>query len=89
MNSLRILSNLLVAGLALALPEASLAQFPGAGPEKPPPGPPADPTKLIQKIDATHYKLGSMEFDQKTREVRIPCKVNMREGLLEYVLVHG
>jgi hypothetical protein len=73
----------------LARPGTAPAQFPGDGPAKPAEGgPPADPTKAIQKIDGTRYKLGTMEFDQKTREVRIPCKVNMREGLLEYVLVH-
>jgi hypothetical protein len=77
--------SLIAAGLALALPVNAPAQFPG-GEAKP--GPPADPTKAIQKIDGTRYKLGTMEFDQKTREIRIPVKVNMREGLLEYVLVH-
>ena len=50
--------------------------------------PPADPTKAIQKIDGTRFRLGAMEFDQKTREISIPCTVNMREGLLEYILVH-
>ncbi len=85
---LRLLS-LLGAGLVLASPRAVLAQFPGSGPPKPAEaGPPADPTKAIQKIEGTRYKLGTMEFDQKTREIRVPCKVNMREGLLEYVLVH-
>jgi hypothetical protein len=66
---------------------------PGAPPlpgPPPKPGPPADPRGAIQKLDATRFKLGELEFDQSTREVRIPCKVNMRdEGLLEYVLVHS
>ncbi|HEX2749368.1 MAG TPA: YdjY domain-containing protein [Verrucomicrobiales bacterium] len=85
MKSFRALC-LLAAGMVLSLPAAAPAQFPGDSSAKP--GPPEDPTKAIQKIDGTRFKLGTMEFDQKTREVRIPCKVNMREGLLEYVLVH-
>lgn len=53
------------------------------------PTPPTpDPRKAIQKISGTRYKLGVIEFDQKSREIAIPCKVNMREGLLEYALVH-
>ena len=64
-------------------------EFPDDKPAaKPADGPPADPTKAIEKIDGTRYRLGVMEFDQKTREIRIPAEVNMREGLLEYVLVH-
>jgi hypothetical protein len=57
-------------------------------PASPASGPPADPTKAIQTVDGTRFKLGILEFDRKTREIFIPAKVNMREGLLEYVLVH-
>lgn len=64
---------------------------PGGAPKPkpaPPSGPPGDPTKAIQKISGSRFKLGKLEFDQKTREIFIPGEVNMREGLLEYVLVH-
>lgn len=62
---------------------------PPAAPGPPPPtGPPPDPTKAIQKVDGNRFRLGSMEFDQKKREIRFPGKVNMQEGLLEYVIVH-
>lgn len=45
----------------------------------------------IEKIDATHYRVGKIHFDQKTREIRLPAKVNMSGGLLEFLLVqpHG
>ena len=75
--------------MALALPTGVFGQFPDTPPAAPAPsGPPADPTKAIEKLGGTRYKLGLLEFDQKTREIRIPAKVNLREGPLEYVLVH-
>jgi hypothetical protein len=50
---------------------------------------PAEPVKpSVRKIDETRYQIGEVVFDQKTREIRFPCKVNMTEGLLEYVIVH-
>lgn len=79
----------------LLLPVLSLrAQFPGidvtdSGAKKEEEkAPPKDPKEMIKKIEGTRFQLGVMEFDQKTRELRIPCKLNMREGLMEYVLVH-
>jgi hypothetical protein len=35
------------------------------------------------------YRYGSIEFNGKTREIRVPAQVNMREGIIEYALVHG
>lgn len=77
--------------MALALPAGVAAQeFPDSKPAPKPAenSPPVDPTKAIKKLDGTRYKLGLLEFDQKSREIRIPAKVNLREGPLEYVLVH-
>lgn len=51
-----------------------------------------EPVKpAIERIDATHYRVGAVTFDQKTREIRFPAAVNMTEGLLEYAIVrsHG
>lgn len=45
-------------------------------------------TPSVKKLDATHYQVGDVVFDQKTREIRFPTKVNMTEGLLEYLIVH-
>jgi len=70
------------AAAAQDFPDSKPAAAPGAAASL------ADSTKAIQKIEGTRYKLGALEFDQKSREVSIPAKVNLREGLLEYVLVH-
>lgn len=43
----------------------------------------------VAKIGESRYRLGLVEFDAKTREVRLPVVVNMREGgPIEYLLVH-
>ena len=35
------------------------------------------------------YRYGDIEFNGKTREIRVPTQVNMREGIIEYAVVHG
>lgn len=48
-----------------------------------------EPTKPeIEKIDGDRYRLGKITLDKKTREIRFPAKVNMIEGLLEFLVVH-
>jgi len=43
----------------------------------------------VTKIGETTYRLGEITFDAKTREVRIPAAMNLREGgPTEYLLVH-
>jgi hypothetical protein len=42
----------------------------------------------VKKLDATRYQIGEVIFDQKSREIRFPTKVNMTEGLLEFLVVH-
>jgi hypothetical protein len=42
----------------------------------------------VEKLDETHYRIGQVTFDQKTREISFPAKVNMSEGLLEFLVVH-
>ncbi|MFZ9941024.1 MAG: YdjY domain-containing protein [Luteolibacter sp.] len=42
----------------------------------------------VEKIDENRYRVGKIEFDPKTREIRIPAKVNMAQGLLEFLIVH-
>ncbi|RYD39074.1 MAG: hypothetical protein EOP85_16590 [Verrucomicrobiaceae bacterium] len=77
----------------------AVAQFPG--PVEPdgtaPPVPeeeaqeekPAEPAKpSVKKLDENRYQVGQVIFDRKKREVRFPAKVNMTEGLLEFLLVH-
>jgi len=48
--------------------------------------PPVKPT--VEKIDATHFKIGKVTFDQKSREIRFPAKINIVTGQLEFLVVH-
>ena len=57
--------------------------------QDPAPAQPTAPVKpSVEKLDETRYQIGQIIFDQKTREIRFPAKVNMVEGLLEFLLVH-
>ncbi len=40
------------------------------------------------KLPDGRMKFGDIEFDPKNRQVRIPCSVNMNDGLLEFAVVH-
>ncbi len=44
---------------------------------------------VIEKIDASRFRIGGVTFDRKTREIRFPSTVNMTEGLLEFIVVHA
>ncbi|MBC8126004.1 MAG: hypothetical protein H8M99_02500 [Gloeobacteraceae cyanobacterium ES-bin-144] len=49
---------------------------------------PATPVKpSVEKIGETTFRIGKVTFDQKSRQIRFPTKVNMTEGLLEYLVV--
>jgi len=51
----------------------------------------ADPVaaaKRIKTLGNNEYELGGITFNSATREVRVPCTVNMSNGALEYALVH-
>ncbi|BCU75497.1 YdjY domain-containing protein [Luteolibacter sp. LG18] len=74
--------------VAFILPVVAVAQEPA--PEKAPVTE-ADGDKdkpAIEKLDGTRLRLGEITFDSKTREIRFPARVNMTEGLLEYLIVH-
>lgn len=42
----------------------------------------------VVKLDNGLMKIGEVTFDPKLRQLRVPCTVNMVEGLLEYAVVH-
>ena len=72
---------------------ASLALAQDRSPVEPPPSPATDPgaeadKPTVNKLDETRCQIGGVIFDQKTREIRFPTKVNMTEGQLEYLIVH-
>jgi hypothetical protein len=45
-------------------------------------------TPSVRKIDGTRFQIGEVVFDQKSREIRFPARINMVEGLLEFLIVH-
>lgn len=47
---------------------------------------PAQPS--ITRLPDGRMQIGDITFDPKTRQIRIPCTVNMTEGLLEFAVVH-
>ncbi len=48
---------------------------------------PAAAAKRIKTISKDEFELGGITFNSATREVGVPCKVNMQNGLVEYALV--
>lgn len=65
----------------------------GVAPDKPKPGQaekPAEPAKApsVTKLENGMMKVGEVTFDPKTRQIFVPCTVNMNEGMLEYAIVH-
>lgn len=42
----------------------------------------------IEKLDENRFRIGDVTLDKKTREIRFPALVNMREGFLEFLIVH-
>jgi hypothetical protein len=41
----------------------------------------------VEKVGENHYRIGEIELDAVTREIRFPAVVNQEDGALEYVLV--
>lgn len=61
-------------------------------PVKPEPPPVEDaavqPVKpSVTKLGETHYQIGGVVLDLKNREIRFSAKVNMAEGLIEYMII--
>jgi hypothetical protein len=42
----------------------------------------------ITRLENGSMQIGEIIFDPKTRQIRVPCSINMTEGLLEFALVH-
>lgn len=76
--------------IILACVSVSLAQE--VTPVKPeqPPTKDATPEPVkpsVTKLDETRYQIGGVVLDRKNREIRFPTKVNMAEGLIEYIII--
>jgi hypothetical protein len=82
----RIAILVLIAGLPLASAQDRAPVEPNSLPA---PDQAMEPVKpVIEKIDDTRYRIGQITVDKKSREIRFPTKINMVEGLLEYLIVH-
>ncbi len=42
----------------------------------------------VKDLGNGKFKVGLVEFEQKSRELSFPAEVNMKEGALEYAIVH-
>ncbi len=84
-------------GLLLILPLWTTLPLAAEGPDRAP----VEPTTLpapdqavaptepaLEKLDDGRMRLGKIEFNPKTREIRFPARINQTEGLLEFLLVH-
>lgn len=65
------------------------ARAAGAVPFQPsnPLPPPANPP--IKQIEPGVFQLGQVRLDKNTRIIQFPGTINMTQGLIEYVVVHG
>lgn len=75
---------------ATALSLSAQEQTPPAADSEPKKAAPAAPQAKpeIKRLGAHEFGLGDIRFNDETREISFPGKLNMVEGLLEYVLVH-
>jgi hypothetical protein len=55
----------------------------------PAPDQPVEAVKpVIEKIDEHRYRIGDITIDPRSREISFPARVNMSDGLLEFLIVH-
>jgi len=92
-----LLPSTLLLWSAAVLLAADKLPVTGSAPEKPPAartadsaktGPPAGEKPAIKHLGGPRYELNGISFNEDTRSISFPAKVNMTEGLLEYALVH-
>jgi hypothetical protein len=67
---------------------AQEAQPPSLPPPAPDPSVPVVKPSVI-KLDETRFQIGQVIIDRKTREIRIPAKTEVVNGLIEYPVVYG
>lgn len=49
---------------------------------------PSEPS-AVKRLSPDQYQIGLVRLDAKAREIELPATLNMREGQLEYLLVHS
>ncbi len=73
---------------ALILGLSASGQTPAPAPEEKPTADPSAAAKRIKDLGNNEFELGGVKFNSRTRQVRVPCHVNMQEGQIEFALVH-
>ena len=80
------LHNMTLAIFLFAMLSPLRAEEPAKDGQETSPAPPEPPP--MEKVGETGFKLGLVEFDSKTREIRFPAWVNMQEGMIEFPITH-
>ncbi|MFM7181722.1 MAG: YdjY domain-containing protein [Verrucomicrobiales bacterium] len=84
MSTIAAIARLSVLTGALLLPLG--AEEPSKEAAAPAPAQPEPPQ--VEKVGDTGFKIGLIEFDSATREIRFPARVNMQEGMIEFPITH-
>lgn len=53
-----------------------------------PPAPEPPAKSQVREIGPNEYEVGGIRFNGKTREIRVPTVVNIKQAPIEYMLVH-
>lgn len=81
--------TILLLSLALAAAAPGEERAPVEPKSLPAPDQVVEPVKPnVEKLDGNRFRIGKVVFDRSTREIRFPARVNMTEGLLEFLVVH-
>lgn len=49
---------------------------------------PAATSKRVKQLGPDEYEIGGIRFNARTREIRVPTVVNLKQAPIEYMLVH-
>jgi hypothetical protein len=77
----------ILAGLLALVPRLPAGPG-GEGADAPAAAAPAAARPAVERTGEHSFKIGLIEFDSRTRELRFPAWVNMHQGMIEFPVVH-